>query len=197
MNHPMISSHGSMECLAYPKSSVKKNKNLSLWCTVIPEKDRKKPSPSKRAVNYILSIVFLGDTMGYRGFTEAITKHDGWIMMNLVPKTAGSFLTACLSPSCPSRHQTAPPPDGDADISLGSTWLAAPPRRLGTSWSHRGSLWVDGPSVLLGDFNVGPLSIPLKCQAAGWNTSPIFEFPGYWSSQFPNFYLVLSQVRKI
>lgn len=66
---------------------------------------------------------------------------------------------ACLSPSCPSRHQTAPPPDGDADISLGSTWLAAPPRRLGMGPAGAikdQTLWVDGPIVLFGDFNVGP-----------------------------------------
>lgn len=132
MNHPMIPSHGSMECLAYPKSSVeKKNRNLCLWCTFIPEKDRKKPSPSKTAVNYIPSIVFGGILWVIAASKKQLLNmmdESWWIWCQ---RQLDFLLTACLSPSCPSRHQTAPPPDGDADICLGSTWLAAPPRRLG------------------------------------------------------------------
>lgn len=74
MNHPMISSHGSMECLAYPKSSVEKKQKLVLVVYSHPSKRSKNKVLLKQ--RWITLRSFLGDTMGYYGgFKQPITKH--------------------------------------------------------------------------------------------------------------------------
>lgn len=131
-----------------------------------------------------------------------ISKHDGWIMINLVPWTwilsdYVSHMVPGSQPGSTGSIQVDPPGGSSSGLSFPQLSISPPDSsttrrrcwhfsrqylaccstktpRHGTSWSHRGSNSVGGwAHCPFRRFQCWPETIPLKCQAAGWNTSPI------------------------